>query len=65
MNPVEERTGDTSEPMLRVYHDDDADEAENATAVDLGPSEELSEAELEAFWAGRNSATRHSARVAA
>ena len=65
MNPAEEPTGDTSEPTLRVYRGDELDEAESATVLNLGPSEGLSEAEVEAFWAGRKPAARHSARVAA
>ena len=65
MRVVEERLGKKARPLLRVYRENDADEAAGTTDQDHDPSPPRSDAELDAFWAGRKPAARHSARIAA
>ena len=52
-------------PLLHVYRGDEAEAAAGTLDPDDEPSPPWSEAEIEAFWAGRKPAARFSARVAA
>ena len=68
MGVPRERTDRVAESLLRVYRSDEteSDEPGDATdGLDQDPSSKRLEAEVEAFWAGRIPANRHSARVAA
>ena len=65
MRVAEKRLGKEARPLLRVYRGDEADEAAGTTDLDHDPSPHRSDAELDAFWAGRKPAARLSARVAA
>jgi hypothetical protein len=65
MNPAEIPIREALQPTLRVHRREELDEAESVAILSLGPSEAPTEAEVEAFWAGRSPAARHSARVAA
>jgi hypothetical protein len=68
MSAPEDRTDGTTESGLHIYRGDEneLDEPENATdGVGRNSSFQRQDADVEAFWAGRNSANRHSARVAA
>ena len=67
MNAPEELIKDGAGPLLRMYRGDDNDSDVPAGAEDFeeSPVSKRLEAEVEAFWAGRVPANRHSARVAA
>ncbi len=64
MSAPKERIEDMAGSLLRIYR---AEENESAEADDFEEilASKRSEAEVEAFWAGRIPANRHSARVAA
>ncbi len=67
MNAPEERIEDGVGPLLRMYRGDENDSNGPGGAEDFeeSPVSKRLEAEVEAFWAGRVPANRHSARVAA
>jgi hypothetical protein len=66
MSNSEERIEDRAGPLLRMFRgeENDLDGAGEADFEDNSTEKRL-EAEVEAFWAGRIPANRHSARVAA
>jgi hypothetical protein len=68
MSAPEEQAEGVAEPLLRMYRGD-GDELDGpgdaVDDLDENPSSKPLEAEVEAFWAGRSPANRHSARVAA
>ncbi len=68
MSAPEKRAEGMVEPLLRMYRGD-GDELDGPgdamDDLDECPSSKPLEAEVEAFWAGRSPANRHSARVAA
>jgi hypothetical protein len=65
MKAVQDRVEKKARPLLRVYRGDEADEAVCTKNLDHAPWPHGSDAELDAFWAGRKPAARLSARVAA
>lgn len=67
MRVAEEPIGGIPNLYLRVYNGPEADQARSSTDLDFDrdPPPNRSDAEREAFWAGRNTAGRLSARMAA
>jgi hypothetical protein len=71
MSLGEQQSVQPSAPPLRVFNPDELDrpdvveEAGTAKETDVPPSPDGVDPEVEAFWAGRNSASRISARIAA
>jgi hypothetical protein len=70
MNMGEQQSVPPSSPPLRIFDPDEMDRpdivvegADKETDAQQSPSGV--DAEIEAFWAGRNPASRHSARIAA
>jgi hypothetical protein len=65
MKVAEDRVRREVPPLLRVFCGDEADEPARTRDLDHDPWLHRSDAELDAFWAGRKPAARLSARVAA
>jgi hypothetical protein len=67
MSAPDERIEDMAGSLLRIYREEENESGGPGEADDFegSHSSKRSEAEVEAFWAGRIPANRHSARVAA
>ncbi len=68
MSGPEERIEGVAGPVLRMYRGEESELDELAAADDFDEEARAAKrtaAEVEAFWAGRLPANRHSARVAA
>ena len=65
MSGPEERLEGMTGPALRLYCGDESEFDVAADDFDVESSSKGLAAEVEAFWAGRLPANRHSARVAA
>jgi hypothetical protein len=69
MSLGEQQSVRSSSPPLRIFDPDEMDRpdvlVETAKEMDAGQSPSGLDAEVESFWAGRNPASRLSARIAA
>lgn len=65
MRVPEEPTADVALLSFDVHHGNKPNGVEHAAGLDREAPPHRSDSETEAFWAGRNTAARFSARVAA